>query len=323
MRTWPIGFKIAVASLCLMASSVWAQTYPSKPVHIVVPFPPAGSSDILARLIAQKLGDLWPQSVVVDNKPGAGATIGTTFVAKSDADGHTLLLTSNAHAIAKSLYRNLQYHPMDDFAPVILVGTSPNVLVVNPGVAAKNVQEFIKLARDNPGKISFASAGPGSGSHLAGQLFKTLAGVDMVHVPYKGIGPGLQDVMAGRVSSAFAVLSGVNPNVKAGKLKALAVTSAERSSLAPELAAVQEFGLKGFDVVSWFGVFAPAKTPTDVVRKINQDIAKILGNKATKEQVTKLGVEVKPGEPDEFGRFVKADWDVWDKVIKDAGIQIE
>lgn len=317
-----IAFMTGLA-IFVTGGPILAQSYPTKPIRILVPFPPGGTADILARVIGQKLGARWTESVIVDNRPGAGATIGTTVIAKAAPDGYSLLMTGNSHAVAKSLYSELSYDPFKDFAPILLVGASPNVLVVNPSLPVRTVAELIALAKSKPNQLTFASAGPGSGSHLAGQLFKTLAGIEMVHVPYKGISPGILDVVAGRVSLAFAVLSGVYPQIRAGKLRALAVTSAKRSAFFPELPAVQESGLKGIDVVSWFGIFAPTGTPAAIVSTLNKEINKALQMKDIKEQLTELGVEIKGGSPEEFGKFVESDWAMWDKVIKDSGIRIE
>jgi tripartite-type tricarboxylate transporter receptor subunit TctC len=302
---------------------VMAQNYPAKTIRYIVPFPPGGATDTLARTIAQKLNAAWGEPVVVDNRPGAGGNLGTELVAKSPPDGHTLLLAVNSHAINASLYARLPYDPVKDFAPVSLLATTPNVLVVHPSLPVRTVKDLIALAKSKPSQLTFASAGAGSGAHLAGELFQSMAGVALVHVPYKGIVAGVTELMGGQVSLTFAVLPVVYPQVQAGKLRALAVTSAQRSALVPDLPTVAESGMKGFDVVSWFGTLVPAGTPPEVIGKLNRELVKILYLPDVKQKLSAIGLEVKGSSPAEFATFIKADWAIWDKVIKRVGIRVD
>lgn len=306
-----------------MSAHAVAQTYPAKTIRYVVPFAPGGATDTLARVVGQKLNSAWGVPVIVENRPGAGGNLGTEVVAKAPADGHTLLMAINSHAINASLYSKLPYDPIKDFAPVTLVATSPNVLVVHPALPAKSVKELIALARARPGELTYASAGAGSGAHLAGELFKTMTKVKMLHVPYKGAGALIVELVGGQVSMSFVALPVAHPFMQAGKLRALAVTSASRSSLVPKIPAVAESGLSGFDVVSWFGTLAPAGTPRDVIAKLNTEIAKILQMPDVKERMNALGLELHGGSAEEFGKFIKADWAQWDKVIKSIGIRLD
>jgi len=300
-----------------------AQTFPSRPVRIVVPFAPGGATDALARAMAQKMSESWGQPVVVENKPGAAGNIGTEFVARAPADGYTMLMAINSHAINASLYSKLGYDPIKDFQPVSLFAIAPNVLAAHPSLPANTVQELIKLAQARPGEISYGSAGSGSGSHLAGALFANLAGVQMTHVPYKGVTPAVTDLIGGQISLSFSVYSVVDPHIKAGKLKAIAVTSAKRSPYAPTLPTVAESGLKGFDVVSWFGLLVPATTPKEVVAKIHDEVARIAKLPDVKEKFASQGIDLVGNTPTEFADFIKQDWAVWDKVIKSTGIKME
>src|SRR5690349_12578544 len=269
IRSIPHALAIFAASiLALGAPVVPAQpaTYPTKPIRLIVPFPPAGTTDILARAVAQKLSETWGQQVVVDNHPGAGGNIGSDIVAKASPDGYTLLMgTVGTHAINPSLYAKMPYDHVKDFAPVILVAGVPNVLVVNPALPVKSVQELIVYGKANPGKLNFASSGNGTSIHLSGELFKTMTGIQMTHVPYKGSSPALTDLIAGQVQLMFDNLPSSLQFIKAGKLRALAVTSLERSSALPDVPTLAESGLPGFEVSSWFGVLAPAGTPNDII----------------------------------------------------------
>ena len=306
-----------------LSTNLAAQGYPSKPIRYVVPFPPGGATDTLARVIGAKLSDAWGVPVVVENRPGAGGNVGTDLVAKSAPDGHTLLMAVNSHAINASLYSKLPYDPIKDFVPVILVATTPNVLVVNPSVPANSVQELIALAKARPGTLTFASAGAGSGAQLAGELFKALAKVDLTHVPYKGAAPAMTDLVGGQVSMSFIVYPVASPQIQAGKLRTLAVTSLGRSSLVPNVPAISEAGLTGFDVVSWFGTLVPAGTPPAVVSRLNAEIGRSLQAPDVKEKMNAQGLELRGGTPAQLDAFIKADWDVWDKLIKSLGIRLD
>ncbi|HEY7239506.1 MAG TPA: tripartite tricarboxylate transporter substrate binding protein, partial [Burkholderiales bacterium] len=261
------------AALVCAATPALAQGFPEKPIRFVVGFTPGGPSDILARALGQKLAERWSQQVVIENRPGAGGNVAAEAVAKSAPDGYTWLLGNNSIlATNQSLYRSLAYDPVKDFAPVSLVAVQPNILVVNPQVRAHSVAELIQLAKKNPGKLNYASSGAGAAAHLAGELFKTMAGVDLVHVPYKGAQPALTDVIAGQVQVMFATSASVIPFIKAGKLRALAVTTAHRSASVPDLPTVSEAGVPGFEAITWHGVVVPAATPQPLVERLSRDI---------------------------------------------------
>jgi tripartite-type tricarboxylate transporter receptor subunit TctC len=311
---------VAAMALGLAADGAQAQTYPSKPIRMVVPFTPGGTTDILARTVGQKMGEAWGQPVVVDNRPGAGGNIGSELVAKSAPDGYTLLMgTISTHAINASLYKRLPFDPTRDFAPVSRVGTLPNILIVHPSVPVKSVKELIELAKSKPGDLNFASSGVGTSLHLSGELFNSMAGVKLVHVPYKGSSPALADLLGGQVKIMFDNLPTALPHVKAGKLRPLAVTGTKRAAVLPEVPTVIESGLPGFEVTSWFAVFAPAKTPKDIVTKLNGEIVKILNSADVKEKLTQLGVDAAPTTPEELAAFAKAETEKWGKVVKATG----
>ena len=264
--------------LASAATAALAQSFPEKPIRFVVGFTPGGPSDILARALGQKLAERWSQKVVIENRPGAGGNVAAEAVARSGPDGYTWLLGNNSIlATNQTLYRSLPYDPIKDFAPVSLVAVQPNILVVNPQVPANSVAELIALAKKNPGKLNYASSGAGAAAHLAGELFKTMAGVDLVHVPYKGAQPALTDVIAGQVQVMFATSASVIPFIKAGKLRGLAVTSARRSPSVPDLPTVSEAGVAGFEAITWHGVVVPAATPAPLVERLNRDIVSVLG----------------------------------------------
>jgi len=298
--------------------------YPTKPIRIVVPFPAGGTTDILARAVAQKLTETLGQSVVVDNRPGAGGNIGAELVAKSPPDGYTLLMgTVGTHAINPSLYAKMPYDHVKDFVPVILVAGVPNVLVVNPSVPANSVQELIAYIKANPGKVNFASSGSGTSIHLSGELFKTMAGVSMTHVPYKGSTPALTDLMGGQVQLMFDNLPSSLPQIKAGKLRALAVTSAQRASALPDVPTVAEAGLPGFEASSWFGLLAPAGTPKDIVTKLNAEVAKWLATPEAREKLASQGAIAAGQSPDDFTRHIAAETAKWQKVVKESGAKVD
>jgi tripartite-type tricarboxylate transporter receptor subunit TctC len=311
---------VAAMALGLAADGAQAQTYPSKPIRMVVPFTPGGTTDILARTVGQKMGEAWGQPVVVDNRPGAGGNIGSELVAKSAPDGYTLLMgTISTHAINASLYKRLPFDPTRDFAPVSRVGTLPNILIVHPSVPVKSVKELIELAKSKPGDLNFASSGVGTSLHLSGELFNSMAGVKLVHVPYKGSSPALADLLGGQVKIMFDNLPTALPHVKAGKLRPLAVTGTKRAAVLPEVPTVIESGLPGFEVTSWFAVFAPAKTAKDIITKLNGEIVKILNSADVKEKLTQLGVDAAPTTPEELAAFAKAETEKWGKVVKATG----
>ncbi|MCX7892835.1 MAG: tripartite tricarboxylate transporter substrate binding protein [Burkholderiales bacterium] len=301
-----------------------AQPYPAKPIRIVVTFPLGGAPDILARLIGAKLQESWGQPVVVDNKPGAGGNIGAEFVARSPADGYTLVMgTVGTHAINASLYAKMPYDPIRDFAPVILVASTPNLLVVNPNVPAKSVQELIALARAKPGELAYGSPGIGTSIHVSGELFNTLAGVRTVHVPYKGRQFAIPDLLAGQIQFMFDNMPSALPVAKEGKLRALAVTSARRHPAAPDIPTMAEAGLPGFEATSWFAVYAPAGTPPDVVAKLNAEIDRILALPDVKEKLGGIGLDVAGGPPEHLAAFTRAELAKWSRVVKESGAKAE
>jgi tripartite-type tricarboxylate transporter receptor subunit TctC len=319
-------FRAAAATaLFVFALLANAQApYPNKPIRLVVPFPAGGTTDILARAAAQRLTETTGQPVVVDNRPGAGGNIGAELVAKSAPDGYTLLMgTVGTHAINASLYARMPFDHMRDFAPVILVAGVPNVLVVNPSVPANSVQELIAYGKANPGKLNFASSGSGTSIHLAGELFKTMSGVQMTHVPYKGSAPALADLIGGQVQLMFDNLPSALPQIKAGKLRALAVTSAQRSAALPDVPTVAEGGLPGFDATSWFGILAPAGTPKDIIAKLNGEVAKWLASAEAKEKLASQGAIAAGQSPEDFTRHIAAETAKWQKVVKDSGAKVD
>ena len=322
---WRLAMGALLAFSALAAAPMaGAQAYPAKPIRIVVPFPPGGATDILARAVAQKLTDAWGQAVVVDNRPGAGGNIGSELVAKAAPDGYTLEMgTVGTHAINASLYAKMPYDHVKDFAPVILVAGVPNVLVVNPSLPVSSVQELIAYAKANPGKLNFASSGNGTSIHLAGELFKVMAGVQMTHIPYKGSAPALQDLIGGQVQLMFDNLPPSLPHIKAGKLRALAVTSATRSSALPDTPTIAESGLPGFEASSWFGVLAPAGTPPAIIAKLNGEIAAWLASAEAKERMLALGANIGGGSPEDFARHIAAETAKWQKVVKASGAKVD
>ena len=306
----------ALAGLALLFSAVggFSQEFPSKPVHIVVPFPPGGGADTLARIMEPKLAGIWAQPIVVENRPGASGHIGADFVAKSVPDGHTLLMSSTASLTEKNV---------NQFAPVSLVSASAYIVTATPGVAAANIRELIALAKANPGKLTFGSSGTGAASHLSAELFKAMAGVDLLHVPYKGTGQALTDLLAGHVNLMFAPAQTVMPYVRAGKLRALAVTGAKRSETLPELPTVAESGLPGYEALGWFGLLAPVATPKDTVAKLSAEANRVLAMSDVREKMLGLGADPAGNTPGEFARFIRDDQAKWSKLMKEAGIQAE
>jgi tripartite-type tricarboxylate transporter receptor subunit TctC len=324
-RTLNVRAALAIAALAIGAASAgaWAQDYPSKPVRIIVPFTAGSATDILARTVGQKLNELWNQTVVVDNRAGAGGTIGAGVVAKSPPDGYTLLVHSAAQAVNPFIYPNLPYDTLKDFVQVTPLGGQPNLLVVAPSTGYKTVADLIADAKRRPGVLNFGSAGIGSGTHINAEKFKLAAGIDVVHVPYKGTPEALTDTMTGRVTYFFSPISAALPHVREGKLLALAVSSAKRSSVLPDVPTVAESGLPGFDYNLWVGMFAPAGTPAQVVDKLNRDVNSVLREATVRERLASLGAEPMPMSTAEFDRFVRAEMDDAAKVVKAAGIKAQ
>ena len=320
-------FLLSLA-LALAAGAGWAQTgasvFPNRPFRFVVGFTPGGPSDILARALGQKLAERLGQQVVVENRPGAGGNLAAEAVAKSAPDGYTWLLGNNSIlATNQTLYGALPYDPVKDFAPVALVAIQPNILVVHPSVPATSVSELITYLKKNPGKANYASSGGGAAAHLAGELFKAMAGVDIVHVPYKGAQPALTDVIAGQVQMMFATSASVIPYIKAGRLRALAVTTARRSTSVPDLPTVAEAGVPGFEATTWHGVVVPAATHPGVIEILNRRINSALEEKDLRDRLTSLGAEIATGTPEDFRDYISREIPKWAKVVKDSGARPE
>ena len=307
---------------CLCAGGAVAQTFPSKPIRIVVPFTPGGPNDILARMIGQRYTVVWGQQTLVDNRPGGGTVIGTDIVAKAPADGHTLLMVSTSHAANPSLMPKLPFDTLRDFVSVGQAVSSPNVLVVHPSVPARNTRELLDIAKARPGQITFASGGSGAATHLAGELLKILGGVEMTHIPYKGAGPATIDLISGQVTWMFGTILPTIPHVRAGKLRALAVSGKRRAEVLPEVPTVAEH-VPGFEASSWYGVFAPAGTPAEVIIKLNQEMARALTPVEVRQRLAAEGTEVVAGNPEDFMLLFRAEAAKWARVIKQAGIRLE
>ena len=315
---------VLVTAVLAFAFPAQADTFPSRTVKLVVPFPPGGPLDATGRAIAQKLTEAWGQSVIVENKPGAGGNIGADYVAKSAPDGYTVVMGAlSTHAVNPSLYPKMPFDAQRDFAPITLVAITPNVLVVNPSLPVHSVKELIAYAKANPGKLSFGSGSIGSAGHLAGELFKVDAGVDMVHVPYKGAAPAMQGLLAGDTQLMFDNLASAMSQVKAGKLRALAVTSAERSKLVSDLPTMAEAGVPGFDISTWFGLLAPAGTPPDVIARWNEGVTKILSAPDMRERLAAQGAEAAPDTPAEFAKFIDGELVKYAKIVKASGAKVD
>jgi tripartite-type tricarboxylate transporter receptor subunit TctC len=313
-----------IALAALVAPQASAQGYPAKPVRMIVGFPPGGGTDILARIVGQKLSDAWGQPVLVENRPGASATIAAQAVAQAAPDGYTLSMGQlTPNAIAPALMAKLPYNPARDFVPIILVGTSPNVLVVNPSVAAKDVAELVALAKSRPGKLTYASSGAGSLQHIAAETFKSMAGVDIVHVPYKGSGQAVIDLISGQVDMNFDSIPAVIQHVKSGKVRAVAVTAKKRASGLPDVPAIAESGYPEYDLTTWWGLFAPAGTPPDIVAKIHRDTLSALQNADLKERFGTLSVEPGGGTSRDFAGYVGEEIAKYDALVKRLGIKAE
>jgi tripartite-type tricarboxylate transporter receptor subunit TctC len=302
----------------------WAQTYPARPVHLVVPVPPGGAADFIARVIGAKLADALGQPVVINNQGGAGGTIATTDVAKAPPDGYTLLLNSiTTHGIGPHLYTNLAYDPVKDFVPVVLLAKLPLIMTINASVPAKSVNDVIALAKSEPGQMGFASSGIGGAPHLAGELFKTLTGTDLLHVPYRGSGPAVVDVVAGRVAIMFDAAPSLLAFILAGKLRPLAIAGGERIRLLPDIPTFAEIGYPGMNISLWYGVVAPAGTPQAIVQRLNVELVKILAMDDIRESFAKQATEPAGGTPEQFDAFMRAESDRWGKVIRAANVKPE
>lgn len=318
-----ILFAAAWLIAALPAIAADAQSYPSKPIRIIVPFPPGGISDVMSRVFGQKFTDTWNQPVIVENRTGAGGNIGADIVAKSPPDGYTLVMGSiGTHAVNVSLFSKLPYDPVRDFAPVALVIQADGLLVLHPSVPVKTVKDLIALARAHPGQLVYASAGNGTAAHLAGELLKSMAKIDLVHIPYKGNVPAISDLVGGQTSMLFVTLPTVLPLAKAGKLHALAVTGAQRNPAVPDVPTMAET-LPGFEVTNWIALFAPAGTPADIVAKLNAEIMRIMRLPDVQSRLVNEGAKFTPNTPHEFAAFVKSEITKWGKVIKDSGARVD
>jgi len=308
-------------SLC--AVSALAQDYPTRPVRIVIPLSPGGTTDVPGRIIAQKLSEALGQQFFVENRAGAGGTIGTDYVAKSRPDGYTLLLTASPFVIAPHVYKNMPYDALGDFAPVIRIASGPYVLVVHPSLGVNSVKELIVLAKKEPGKIDFASSGNGGAQHLVTELFMYMTGIKLNHVPYKGSGPAQQDLMSGIIKVSFVGTPIAIPHMKSGRLKALGVSTAGRSPEMPDVPTIAEAGVPGYEAIVWIGMLAPAGTPREIVARLNGEIGKLIRTDDVKRLLAPTGMEPDPDTPAQFGAYLKADYDKWGKVVRDSGATVQ
>ena len=321
IRSWRLAGVLAACAL--LSAGVLGQTYPNKSVRIVVPFTAGSATDILARTVGQKLSDIWAQSVVVENRPGSGGTIGAAMVARSSPDGFTLMVQSAAQAVNPFIYPSLPYDTLKDFIQVVPLGGQPNVLVVAPASGYRTVADLVSDARKRPHALNFGSAGIGSGTHINGEKFKLAAGIDVEHIPYKGTPEALTDTMAGRITFFFSPISAALPLVREGKLVALGVSSARRSTVLPDVPTIAESGLPGFDYNLWVGVFAPAGTPSEVVEKINRDVNRVLRDPEVRQRMTSLGAEAMPMTTAEFDKFMRSEMDEAVRVVKAGDIKVK
>jgi tripartite-type tricarboxylate transporter receptor subunit TctC len=309
--------------MLIVALPVLAQSYPSKPIRLVLPYPPGGGTDVIARPLAQKLTEQLGQQVIVDNRGGAGGNIGMEFVAKSPADGYTLLFALTAqYAVNPSLYPKLPYDPVRDYAPISLLANAPYLLVVHPALPAKSVAELVALVKARPGQLSYSSSGNGSGAHLAGEMLRSLARVEIVHVPYKGAGPAMPDLIAGQVQLSFITYTAAGPHIKTGRLRALGVTTAKRSPTLPDLPAIGET-VAGYDSAVWYGFAAPAGTPPEIVSKLNAEVLRVLAAPDFRSRITLEAVSPIGSTPEEFGSFMRSEIVRWAKVVKDSGAKVD
>jgi len=316
--------RLFFAVVAFAATAAVAQPYPSKPTRMIVPYPPGGSADILARAIGAKVGEGLGQPVVIDNRPGAGTIIGTEATAKAAPDGYTFMLgTVSSHAINPALNPKLPFDPVKDFTPLALVASIPFAMIVHPSVPAKSVREFVALAKSKPGQLNYSSAGNGTSNHLAGELLKSMAGINIVHVPYKGSAPALNDLIAGQVSLMFDLVLTAAPHIKSGAARGLAVTGAQRSAVLPDLPTVAESGLPGYEVSAWFGIFAPAGLPQPVAKRLNAEFVKVMREPDLKQRLASLGADPLTSTPEEFSTYLRSEIDKWAKVVKASGMKVD
>jgi len=318
-----VSLPALLGVLPLAASAQAAEPFPTRPVRFIVPFAPGAANDLIARAVGSKLAELWNQTVVVDNRPGANTVIGSEIVARAPADGHTLLQTGLAHVVNPSVIRKLPYDSVRDFTALSLTGESPFVLVVGPQVPAKSVKELVALARAKPGTLAYGSTGAGGTSHLMGELLKSMAGIDVIHVPYKGLAPALTDVIGGQIQYSFGSWSTVGPFVKAGKLRALAVTSARRSPTTPDLPTISEEGFKGYEATPWWGIVGPAGISAPLVGRLNADIRRAMASPEMKERFGAQGIEIVTSTPEAFAKLIRSEIARWAGIVKSAGIRAD
>jgi tripartite-type tricarboxylate transporter receptor subunit TctC len=310
-------------TLALSGGSALAQTWPTKPITLIVPFPPGGTTDVLARALAEKLSQSLGQPVIVESKPGAGATLGADYVAKSKADGYTLLVGAVHHTIATSVYKKLPYDFQKDFAPITTVALVPNVLVVNASTPAKNVAELVALAKAQTGKLTYGSNGNGTAQHLIGTQFQNLTATEIVHIPYKGSGPLATDLLGGQITMSFDTVTPVLQHIKGGKLRPLAVTTAKRSSALPDVPTLDEAGLKGFNIGTWFGILAPAATPKDIVARLNSEMVKVIQSPEFRKRMDEIGAEPVGNSAAEMAAQIRAETEKFAKLVKDGKVTID
>ena len=310
-------------ALAMTAGSAMAQAWPSKPISLIVPFPAGGTTDVLARALAEKLTLSLGQTVIVESKPGAGATLGADYVAKAKPDGYTLLMGAVHHTIASSVYKKLPYDFQKDFTPITTVALVPNVLVVNASTAAKNVAELVAMVKAQPGKLTYGSNGNGTAQHLIGTQFENITGTDLVHVPYKGSGPLATDLLGGQITMSFDTVTPVLQHIKGGKLRALAVTTSKRSSALPDVPTLDEAGLKGFNIGTWFGVLAPAATPKDIVARLNAEMVKAIQSPDFRKRMEEIGAEPIGNSGEQMAQQIKSETEKFGKLVKDAKVTIE
>ena len=318
MRATRLSPLLLCACLTAMGASA-GETYPSRPIRFIVPFPPGGGNDIVGRIVAAKLGEGLGQQVVIDNRGGAGGTIGTDITAKAPPDGYTMLVNNISLAVNHTLFKKLPYDTLKDLAPVSLIGRQPNIVVVHPGVTAKSMRELLELARAKPGQVNYGSGGIGTASHLATEMLKLMTRTDMVHVPYKGLGPALTDLMGGRLHLIISTMASALPQMKAGKLRPLAVTTAQRSSFFPEVPTLDEAGVKGYEFSTWYGLLVPAGTPKSIVDRLNSETRKALASSTVREQFTGQGLEPATSSPQDFATYLRSEVAKWGKVVKASG----
>jgi tripartite-type tricarboxylate transporter receptor subunit TctC len=326
MRVWKLVFGVAALMSGLSGVSVHAQaqSFPNRPITLVIPFAPGGSTSIVGRVIADKMSQLLGEGIVIDNRPGAGGTVGSKMVAKSEPDGYTILLGyTGTLAIGPSLYKNVGYDPRKDFAPIGMIGNAPSAVVVHPSFPAKSIAELIAYAKANPGKVNFGSAGVGSVNHITGEYFARSAGITLMHIPYKGTGPALTDLLGGHIPMALAPIPAVHANVTAGLLRALAVTGKTRSGLLPDVPTIAEEGLSGFEASLYYGLVAPAGTPRPIIDRLNKELRTALASDEVKKQLGLDGTEINSGSPEDYADFIDKDEKKWAELVKASGVEQE